>query len=710
MKRTNSSRRTHRFLASAGLPLVLGLAAIVPHSAAAQGVNLVLGTGDTVVVSGAGTAGTYHGLPVAPPMSDYTSYSDTGSANSSGHFTAVETDSTATFTLGSGGVVTDTNGDYGLYATGSGLISLTGGSINGTASESEYGIYSTGSSPIMVSGGSIAEGDDYAYAIYSTGTSPITLSGGAITSSYLSTCVFANGSGGLILSGAAITGSDYGVDFENGGPITMAAGSVSTLPSTQANHEIGQTALYAYNDGLLTLSGGTVTGGTPPDYFAGVAVEADNTNVVVDGATLTSTGYTGVGLETGGTTAVTMTSGAVMGGDDSYGLFDFAGGGVVAISGGTVSAGQDSDAVLDHAGTVTISGTAQISGGAGTDGVYAEIGGALTVTGGTIAGGSNGAGIVADDTSTVTVSGGTVSGGDANSYGNAVDTKGSGTVTLSGGQFTGGSGDAVVNAEGSGQVNISSGTFTARGTTGQVIISQGTGTVTVSGGTFSAPGQYGYDIYSISGAVNVSGGTFTAGPAGYGIYSVGNVNVSGGSISVGAGGAAVRALNGANILISGGSLSGGAATAGGFYDDVVQTEYGTVTVTGGSLTAGAGGDVFFDDGGKIYISGGKITGDPSVTGMTSYDTIDLFGTGWTYTPTGGVMTAIASGTLPGGTGALAGTLLDGSAFDLSYNNQATIEVNVGPAPAAEPSTLAALGIGILGLSALRLKFRKRRLA
>lgn len=292
-----------RFSRAAGKPsharcaVLIGLSLVAGglRPAGAQGINLLLNTGDALTVSGVGTTGLYQGLPVTPPMSGYTIYTDDGKANASHNYAAVEADGTAAFTLAVGGSLNDANGYDGLLGTGSGLLSVTGGAITGN-SRSEAGISLSGSSPLTISGGSITEGD-YVPGIASTGTGLITLSGGTITSGYSTAGVSANGSAGLMLSGATIAGGDYGVDFENGGPITMSAGSISTLPSTTTNKLVGQYGLYAYKDGLVTLSGGTITGGTPPDYFAGVAVRAADSNVTISGATLTSTGYTGEGLE-----------------------------------------------------------------------------------------------------------------------------------------------------------------------------------------------------------------------------------------------------------------------------------------------------------------------------------------------------------------------------------------------------------------------------
>lgn len=136
--------------------------------AVAQGVDIVLINGDSLTVSGAGTTGVYRGQPVTSPMAQMSSYTDDGVYNASGDAAAVETDGNSTFTLSTGGSINDAHGYYGLYAAGSGQITLSGGTITATSNYSRGGIYAPGSSSITVSSGSITVGDGV-YAIYSTG-------------------------------------------------------------------------------------------------------------------------------------------------------------------------------------------------------------------------------------------------------------------------------------------------------------------------------------------------------------------------------------------------------------------------------------------------------------------------------------------------------------------------------------------------------------
>ncbi len=166
-----------------------------------------------------------------------------------------------------------------------------------------------------------------------------------------------------------------------------------------------------------------------------------------------------------------------------------------------------------------------------------------------------------------------------------------------------------------------------------------------------------------SGPVTVTGGTFTAGASGFGLYAAGS---------------------------------------------------GLVTVTGGTFTAGASGDGLLATGSSLVtITGGTFSATGAYGfGLRSAATIDVFGSGFSYT-VNGVTTPITTGTLPLGAGTLTGTLLNNTGpTTSSYINAATIEINVGTPPAAapEPSQFAALGVGLLGLAGLTLRARKRRSA
>ena len=123
---------------------MLGLAALAV-AAPLHAQNLVLGDGDTVIVSGAGTVGTIGGKPISNAYSSY----------SGGPF-AVQTNGTSTFTLETGGALYGGIGGAGLYAAGSGVVNITGGKMIGAPYG--YGVVVQGSGPVNITGGTIIGG------------------------------------------------------------------------------------------------------------------------------------------------------------------------------------------------------------------------------------------------------------------------------------------------------------------------------------------------------------------------------------------------------------------------------------------------------------------------------------------------------------------------------------------------------------------------
>ena len=182
---------------------------------------------------------------------------------------------------------------------------------------------------------------------------------------------------------------------------------------------------------------------------------------------------------------------------------------------------------------------------------------------------------------------------------------------------------------------------------------------------------------------------------------------AGGSLSNSTSGDALATNGSGTFTVTGGTVSSGANGIAADFNGSSQ-----VSVTGGVFTAGSGGFALEAEGTSLVkIAGGTFTAGKY--GLVTYTSgiIDLFGTGFSYT-VNGVTTPITSGTLPTySSGTISGTLLNGQAFNNTpFYNRATMQVNVGTPPAAtpEPSSVAALGLGVLGLAGLALKARKHR--
>ena len=243
-----------------------------------------------------------------------------------------------------------------------------------------------------------------------------------------------------------------------------------------------------------------------------------------------------------------------------------------------------------------------------------------------------------------------------------LDALGSSTITVTGGTVTGGSasgGDGMY-ATGSGPISISGGTFVGNINANGIQVT-GSSTVSITDGSFSGGNGVGFQ-YSGSGSAVISGGTFSGRYGGFNSSGTGSV------------------------LITGGTFNGDSGISTSSADS-------TITVTGGQFNASFVGNGY----GGFSESGG---------------TINLFSLGDTPFLINGVPmnnTAIPANT----SGTISGTLLDGEVLNTTFSNYdfsrlGTINLNVGVAPAPEPSQFAAFAVGLLGLGGLRLRARRRQ--
>lgn len=242
--------RTTVALAVLATLAALGLAA----QPAARAQSLTLNSGDAVTVSGAGTIGTIGGQPVANTTSSY-----------SGSSSAVMTNDTSTFTLSTGGTLTGTGSlSFGLYAFGSGLVTITGGTLtvaNGDA------FLASGSGLAIISGGTFSASQGI--GLLANGTRSVTVTGGT----------FSGGSYGLLADsrGTLNLFSQGDTPFLiNGVPMNnMTLGrytsGTNTISGTLLDGETLNTTFF--NSGIINLNVGTPPAAAPePSQFAALAV------------------------------------------------------------------------------------------------------------------------------------------------------------------------------------------------------------------------------------------------------------------------------------------------------------------------------------------------------------------------------------------------------------------------------------------------------
>ncbi|MCD8397575.1 MAG: InlB B-repeat-containing protein, partial [Lachnospiraceae bacterium] len=376
-------------------------------------------------------------------------------------------------------------------------------------------------------------------------------------------------------------------------------------------------------------------------------------------------GYYGAGIGGGKTDSSTAEGGST--GANS--------GGTITIKGGTITASSVSNgagiggsSAGGGAGTITINGGKVTVTSVDNSGIGGS-GGSITITGGTVTAESTGkgAGIGTGSSGTVEISGG--------------------TVTATGGEYGAGIGGGSGGTGGT--IVISAGTVTAVSTANGAGIGGGNGsscgTITISGGTVTAtsngPGSgIGGGVNASGGTVNISGGTVVAksGSNGAGIGG-GKSGSSGGTITITGGKVTATATTyGAGIGGGGDGTSSGGGNGG-----IINISAGTVEATGGSYGAGIGGG-YYGAGGTITISGGEVTataasGDNAGAGIGGgrngdSGTITISGDDTVVNVTGGRYSAgIGSGYMGGSSG--------------------TITINGGTVTAASISAGAGIGGG-----------------
>ncbi|WP_461506297.1 choice-of-anchor Q domain-containing protein [Rhodopirellula baltica] len=516
----------------------------------------------------------------------------------------------------------------GLHVTGSGTVTISGGTVNNNVAASEGGGLWNGTGEMTVTGttisGNTASGDDA-----DNGGGGLFNVGGTL--SVIDATVtgnFANGSSGsgggiLNLGTLTVSGGEISDNTANraGGGIEATAGSSTTLTDVLIELNVAGPdgsaapgnggALHISGDGNADISGGTIRDNTAAREGGGLW---NNTGMMtVDGTILTGNVASGDAADDGG--------GAI-----------FNNGGTLTVSNATIS-GNAADGVLGSGGgifstdgTVTINST-QIGGAIPSEGNTANrAGGGIEVIDGTVTlnfgtdvsnnfAGINGGGLHSTGAANVTSNLAIFGSNTAASEGGGLWNSSTGTMTIKGGAITSNvaSGDDASNGGGGlfndgGTLNVIDaviGFNIADGASGSGggILNDG-GTLTVSGNTTisnNSANRAGGGIEATSGTLNtISGATISSNNAGVSpaVASPGN----GGGIHIGGDG---------QLTISGGSVTDKSAAleGGGLWNGSGMMTINGTTISGNTaLGDGAddGGGGVFNNGGSIAITNGSI--------------------------------------------------------------------------------------------------------
>ena len=253
----------------------------------------------------------------------------------------------------------------------------------------------------------------------------------------------------------------------------------------------------------------------------------------------------------------------------------------------------------------------------------------------------------------ITLSGGTLTIDDSTVGGNgkvtsAAGANDSGTINVNGGNLVvaGGTVENLQNGESVHTIAVSSGNVTVNGGkvsrenesyTSYTINNIGSGTVTVSDGEVS--GGF-YTILNKSGTVNVTGGKVINDY--YAVYNEGTLSITGGLVQ--------NTSQSSFTIYNAGSgsvhIGGSGEVSGSIPIFLAKDSTGTVSVTGGKVTATNNYAIESQGSGSISVSGGELTGKSNAIRCSEYSTANV-------SVTGGVLTSETNWTIyNSGTGSL----------------------------------------------------------
>ena len=360
--------------------------------------NANTNTGGTVTISG-GTVSATTGRAIFNSSSGAVNISGGTVSATTGR--AVQNNSSGAVTI-SGGTVSATT-SYTVANT-SGAVTISGGTVSATSGRAVHNETGT----ITISGGTVSA--TTGRAVHNNSTGLITVSGTALVTSanvtaaegtiYLATATGTDAR--LIIEGGTVrntatTANSRAVYNASTGAVTISGGTVSAT-----------TGYAVFNDvtGAITISGGTVSattgravhnnstgavtisGGTVSTTSSGYAVYNSTGAVNISGGTVEAPASTGNAITNYSTGTITVSGDAVVTSGiigTSSGTIVNSGGGSITITGGTVknTANNANARVLYNsaAGRVTISGGTVDAGGSDRRAVHNNAAGIITLNG-----------------------------------------------------------------------------------------------------------------------------------------------------------------------------------------------------------------------------------------------------------------------------------------------------------------------------------------
>jgi T5SS/PEP-CTERM-associated repeat protein len=539
-----------------------------------------------------------------------------------------------TLNVEAGGVVSNTTGSLGFNIGASGTATVTGSgsqwnnssslvvglSGTGTLNVADGGIVSNTFSVIgnfsgstgtaTVTGGGSEWNNSINLVVGNSGTGTLNVADGGVVSNLFGYLGFDTGSTGT----ATVTGD--GSQWNNSsslyvGGSSSAAGGTGSLTITDDGLVDVAGAFKIWDQGTVTLDGGSLNANAGLDASAGVLDFRDGTLTVTGGAFLPNAGGPSDDYSIDGPSATEMPH-------------------LVLGAGATANIGDDLFVGSSNQGQLTVTGGGVVSNTFGRIGDSPGSTGAATVTGGGSQWNNSSSLYVGySGTGTLNVAAGGVVSNTAGYLGRFAGSTGTATVTGSGSQWNDSS-SLFVGYSGTGTLNVADGGVVSN-TFGYLGLNTGsTGAATVTGGGSEWNNSSSlYVGYSGTGTLNVADGGLvsnTSGNIGYSTDSTGTATVTGGgsewnnSSSLFVGYSGTGTLN----VAAGGVVS----NAGGYLGRLAGSS-GTATVTGSgsqwntsnslyvggsSSTAGGTGSLTITDDGLVDVDGTfKIWGQGTLT-------------------------------------------------------------------------------------------------
>lgn len=423
--------------------------------------------------------------------------------------------------------------------------------------------------------------------------------------------------GALLLAGCSAKPADTASE-KTSAAASAQADTVITLSGSTASCD---SASVSIDGGVVTITGGgdyELTGTLDDGMVIVSAGDDDDVNLILNGASITSSTSAAIYIADGGDVTVTLAAGSEN----------------TLANGGAFEAidERNIDAVIFSTEDLTLNGTGSLTvDSPAGHGVVSKDD--LTVESGTYAVTASGHGMTGKNTVLLEDGDFTIEAGTDGIHVDNDEDAALGNLTISGGSYTVTAGGDGVSA---------SGTLTVEGGTFDVTAGGGSASVTYSNGAFGWQGQTANTDdasakgFKSGGDLTVSGGELTVDSADDALHSNANLTVSGGTLTLSSGDDGVHADGDT-------AISAGTVTIPASYEGI---EGQTITISGGAITVTAsddglnaaggndqsgsggffGGDPFqSDDSASILISGGTLYVDASGDGIDSNGSITMTG-------------------------------------------------------------------------------------